>query len=79
MNNLASLFQNVKNILQDKGKKKIEEIKTEINPPSHEKPTIDFQEIAGLRYASPAMTFNFQQCQVQFSPHLRQAARPLPF
>ena len=32
MTNLASLFQNVKNILRDKGKKKIEEIKADFNP-----------------------------------------------
>jgi len=32
MINLAALFQNIKNMLQDKGKKKIEEIKTDFNP-----------------------------------------------
>jgi hypothetical protein len=32
MINLAALFQNVKNMLRDKGKKKIEEIKTDFNP-----------------------------------------------
>ena len=31
-----------------------------LDPPSNEKPTIDFQGIAGLRYASPAMTVTFQ-------------------
>jgi len=29
---LASLFQNIKNMLRDKGKKKIEEIKADFNP-----------------------------------------------
>ena len=31
MINLAALLQNVKNMLRDKGKKKIEEIKTDFN------------------------------------------------
>jgi len=30
-----------------------------LDPPSHEKPTVYFQGIAGLRYATPAMTVSF--------------------
>jgi len=32
MTNLAALFQNIKNMLWDKGIKKIEEIKADFNP-----------------------------------------------